>query len=115
MDKRVRTKVAGAFDSAAVEQRPLQKRGASENPIAKSRGKFLAVVVMLCFWLFATLSAIAQTSGTTGSLTWSINTGGTLTISGSGAMPDFESVLGTNSSNAPWYNYRSSITGVTIK
>jgi hypothetical protein len=50
----------------------------------------------------------AQTSGTTGSLTWSFN-GGTLTISGEGAMPNYGRV-----SAQPWFDYASEITAVEI-
>ena len=46
--------------------------------------------------------------GTTGSLTWSLS-GGTLTISGSGAMPDFIR------QESPWYDYGNHITAVIIE
>jgi hypothetical protein len=52
MERRVTKTAAGAFDSAAVEQRPLQKRGASENPILKSRGNFGK---MFCFVAIAVI------------------------------------------------------------
>lgn len=49
------------------------------------------------------------TSGTCGeNLTWTLS-GGTLTISGTGAMGDY-----TSSSPAPWYTYRSSINSVNL-
>lgn len=49
------------------------------------------------------------TSGTCGeNLTWTLS-GGTLTISGTGAMGDY-----TSSSPAPWYAYRSSINSVNF-
>ena len=62
-----------------------------------------------CFLLFCILpfSTFAQ-GGTTGPLTWEIN-GNTLTISGNGAMPDYEFM------GAPWYPYRSSINTVIIE
>ena len=44
-------------------------------------------------------------------LHWSLS-GGTLTISGSGAMPNYVSAFGTL---APWSSYRTSITNVVIK
>ena len=59
---------------------------------------------ILC--LFIAISSFAQ-SGTTGPLTWKLENG-TLTISGTGAMPDY------NSFTVPWYKYRSSIRQVTI-
>jgi hypothetical protein len=46
-------------------------------------------------------------SGTTGNLTWSLS-GGTLTISGNGPMPDY------SYGGSPWYNYRRSIAAMII-
>jgi hypothetical protein len=51
----------------------------------------------------------AGTSGTVGPLSWSYDNG-VLTISGTGAMPDY-----SYTSYAPWYNYRSSITTINIE
>ena len=65
--------------------------------------KFLYVVAGL---LLSVGAGFAQ-SGTTGSLTWNLS-GGTLTISGSGAMPDYEW------HSAPWYEYKESINTLTI-
>jgi hypothetical protein len=66
--------------------------------------KILGVsLVCLCF----AAQAFGQ-SGTTGTLTWSL-TGGTLTISGTGAMPDYPS-----DSSSPWSGYSGSITTVNI-
>jgi hypothetical protein len=48
-------------------------------------------------------------SSPTASLTWSLDDG-TLTISGTGAMPDFE-----DPSDSPWYNNRNKITRVNIE
>ena len=49
-------------------------------------------------------------NGTCGSnLTWSLNTCGTLTISGTGAMTDWSAA-----EEVPWNNYRSSITSVVL-
>ena len=64
------------------------------------------------FTLFLALAASVGTvfaqSGTCGAnLTWNL-TNGILTISGSGAMTDY------NPGKAPWYSYSSSITSVTI-
>ncbi len=55
-------------------------------------------------------NADTTASGTCGSnLTWTLDSEGTLTISGTGAMTDW-----TSSSSIPWYSYRSSITSVVI-
>ena len=51
-------------------------------------------------------------SGTAGNLTWRISSG-TLTISGTGEMPNY-SAFNTIYSNSPWANYRSSIQSVII-
>ena len=60
---------------------------------------------LFCLICAATITAYAQ-SGTTGSLTWSIS-GGTLTISGNGAMPNY-------SYSAPWATYTGYIVSVVI-
>ena len=57
--------------------------------------------------LLSVASAFAQ-GGTTGPLTWNIS-GNTLTISGTGAMPDYEQ------DGAPWYSYRSSIYTIVLQ
>ena len=57
--------------------------------------------------LLGVASAFAQIGGTTGPLTWELNSG-TLTISGDGAMPDY------SYGEAPWYDYRFSIFTVVI-
>lgn len=50
------------------------------------------------------------TCGASGdNLTWSLNTCGVLTISGSGAMADWD-----NKEDVPWYSYRESITSVAV-
>jgi hypothetical protein len=51
---------------------------------------------------------VAAVSGTTGPLTWSLD-GGTLTISGTGAMPNY------SYATSPWYGYRGNITAVNIE
>ena len=43
-------------------------------------------------------------------VTWSLNSGGVLTISGTGAMADF----GDSDSKAPWLSYKDNITSVVI-
>lgn len=64
-----------------------------------------------CLFLTSNEAQAATTaSGTCGTnLTWTLDDTGTLTISGSGFMTDY-----TYSSKAPWYSYRSSITGVVL-
>ena len=62
--------------------------------------------------LIATLLNVANVfaqGGTTGPLTWNLN-GGTLTISGSGAMPDYG-----YPDYAPWYEYQESIHAVVME
>jgi hypothetical protein len=53
---------AGANICSAMEQRPLQKRGASENPIVKSRVCLMLLAAML--FLFSTVSVLAQNQST---------------------------------------------------
>ena len=55
----------------------------------------------------STAISFAQ-SGTTGPLTWNIS-GGTLTISGTGAMPDY-----SYPNYAPWYPYRNNILSIVV-
>jgi hypothetical protein len=64
------------------------------------------ILSLMAALVLSILSGFAE-SGTAGPLTWTFEDG-TLTISGTGAMPDY------NSSGAPWYSYRSSITTVVI-
>lgn len=65
------------------------------------------IFAFLCSLLCAiTLRAQTVESGTTGTLSWEISNG-TLTISGTGAMPNY-------SSDVPWYSHRLSISRVVI-
>ncbi len=69
----------------------------------------LATVMLLTMF---TLPSFAETlySGTCGDgLTWTIDSEGVFTLSGSGAMPDY--ARGTT----PWYKYRAEITSVVIE
>ena len=68
--------------------------------------KLFTLIVAIC----ATTLAWADDSGSCGeNVTYSfVESTGTLTISGTGAMTNY------NSSNRPWYNYRSSIKKVVI-
>lgn len=75
--------------------------------------RFLAMI-LACVMLLTLLplSASAADSGTLGdTITWTFTDDGTLTISGSGAMPDY-----TNSSfkEAPWYSYAKKVTKIVI-
>ena len=75
--------------------------------------KLTSYLLMLCLVLnlvvlFPTIASAATTSGTCGdNLTWTLDASGLLTISGTGAMKDYDlhwnSVMG--SFYAPWYDY----------
>ena len=68
------------------------------------------LLLLLTAVLFSMASAFAQDcdhSGTTGPLEWCLKDG-TLTISGTGAMPNYYW-------DAPWYQYQESITSVVIE
>ena len=63
------------------------------------------------FLLLTTLGVAAQNSGTTGPLNWNYDTGTkTLTITGTGAMPDF-----ANADAQPWKDVRNEIEKVKIE
>ena len=67
-------------------------------------------IITLLFALMASVGTSFAESGTCGdNLTWNL-TDGVLTISGTGAMTDYNS-----SSTTPWYSYRSSILSVIIE
>ena len=74
----------------------------------------LSVFFALCLiFTLLPVSAFADTvkSGTCGeNLTWTLYSGGTLIVSGTGAMTDY-----SNGSNAPWFNSCSSIKSVIIE
>ena len=63
-------------------------------------------ITLLALTGLSQLSVNAQ-SGTTGPLSWSISDS-TLTITGSGAMPNY------SYGNSPWYSYQTSISTVII-
>jgi hypothetical protein len=66
-------------------------------------------IILVLAMILLPVAGFAQTySGKTGDLNWSLS-GGTLTISGSGAMPDYVD------KGSPWYNYRENITSVKIE
>ena len=66
------------------------------------------VLFLMAAMLLSVTSAFAQYSGTTGPLTWKLNTG-TLTISGEGAMPDY------SVAESPWLEHRNYIYTVIIE
>ena len=70
----------------------------------------LALFFLLALFPLSVFASEAVTNGTFGdALVWTLDAEGTLTISGSGAMPDY-----TYTSHAPWYNSRNTIKGVII-
>ena len=77
--------------------------------------KTIKQLIFCCCLLFSTVNSFAQDSGTCGdSLTWTFE-GGTLTISGTGAMTDYVASIETYSSNAPWFkSYYYQITQLKI-
>lgn len=69
------------------------------------------VIVMVMIISFMPVIARAATSGTCGeNLTWTLDSNGTLTISGTGAMEDHY-----YSSDVPWYSGKDKIKTVDIK
>ena len=79
----------------------------------KKRILFLALVMVMIFTLLpmSAFAADVVSSGKSGSnLTWTLDSEGTLTISGTGAMTDY-----INDSKAPWFNSRSSIKSAIIE
>jgi len=78
--------------------------------------KSLVCIAVVCFQLLVFSSFAQPTSGTTGSLTWSLNlSDSTLTIKGNDAMPDYNRVTGDIGSTAPWNAYRNSIAAVIME
>jgi len=76
------------------------------NQMFRNMKKNLTILTLAM--LLSVASAFAQ-GGTTGPLTWNIDNG-TLTISGEGAMPDYD-----YPDYAPWYQYREFISTVIIE
>lgn len=71
----------------------------------------LLVLVMVLAMLPATAMAAITQSGTCGpNARWTLDSSGTLTISGSGKMYDF-----TANARAPWYSYTNSIRKVVVE
>ncbi len=71
------------------------------------------LIVLSAATCFSTNAFAAISTGTSGDLSYSLNTGtGVLTISGTGRGEDYANRAG---SRAPWYNNRSSIKSVVIE
>ena len=74
---------------------------------------FTALALTVLIGVNVAYSQTTIDSGTCGStLTWKLTTDSTLTISGSGAMDDYESY--PNFNYAPWYSYRNTIRTIVI-
>ena len=75
----------------------------------KKAGK-KAIAVLLTMLLLCSVMPLAfaytVSSGTVGSLTWTLDSTGTLTVSGNGAMPDMD--------RFPWEAYKSQVKSLTI-
>ena len=69
------------------------------------------LAALCCLFTVSAAAADAPTSGTCGeNLTWTLDTTGTLTISGTGAMEEYKAFY-----SAPWEQYRKDIQNVEIK
>ena len=80
-------------------------------------GVFSFCLILTAIFVASTVSVSAAEvvdSGTCGdNLTWSLDSDGTLTISGSGKMKDYY-VYDGSTSTPPWYSYRIQIKAVVI-
>jgi len=85
------------------------KRLMSRGKQLKIKNYELKILTLLVAMLFSVASAFAQ-GGETGPLTWNIS-GNTLTISGDGAMPDYN----LSDNKAPWNDYYYSIKTVIME
>jgi len=71
----------------------------------------LALVLLLGFLLPGEAQAATVAKGSCGTgVSWTLSDSGTLSISGSGAMDDYDSTLKT----VPWYNYLASVKTITF-
>jgi len=64
-----------------------------------------AVLLALCLTALLCVHAMAADSGTDGNITWTLDDNGLLTISGTGAMKDYDTNWtddGEYYTNAPW-------------
>jgi len=85
------------------------------------KNRILSIVLVLCMvCTLLPVTAFAATvvnSGTNGNITWSLDSDGILTISGSGAMNSYGNANynDTSATSAPWGKYYSSIKSVVIE
>ena len=80
--------------------------------------KTLSILLILCMALcFAPASFAASGSGTVGNITWAVDGSGTLTVSGSGAIPDYNKYgeASPNINDRPWVQYRNSIKRLVVE
>jgi hypothetical protein len=80
----------------------------------KALSAILSLVMILLALTPLSFTAFAGDGGTTGKCTWEYSNG-ELTISGSGAMADYEYDSAKNTCHRPWESYTNEITKLTIK
>ncbi len=69
----------------------------------------LGIVFFAVISAIVMLVAVADYSGTDTNISWTLDTSnGTLTVSGSGAMPEYEK------GSAPWYQYKSNVKSIVV-
>ena len=61
-----------------------------------------AALAVLCLALLWCATAVAETGGTDGNITWTLSNNGVLTISGNGPMNNYRQSTTYDSSTAPW-------------
>ena len=79
--------------------------------------RFLSTLLALCIVLalLPGTALAANKSGTYGNLEWTLNSSGTLTISGNGGMPNQENHEQLFPARVPWYPLRNSIKTAVVK
>lgn len=76
----------------------------------------LLMISLLAICITLPASAADVVSGTWGALSWSLNqTTGSLTVSGTGQMPDFVNDVGEVNTVDAWQSYKDSIQSVTVE
>ena len=80
------------------------------------RKRVLAIVLALVLCLSLLPVGAMAASGTDGNITWSLDSNGKLTISGTGKMKNYssKSYSGTYATSAPWGQYHKTIKSVVI-
>ncbi len=71
---------------------------------------FCAIFVICALLLPAKAEAATVATGKCGNLTWTVSDAGKLSITGSGAMPDYTDDI----TKLPWYNYMGGITSISV-